>query len=112
MSNILMLYLDFESAKIIHGLYVLISGNGGCWRYLTWSWHLLLELNMVACSIFWSSILILKVQRASMSQKSLLGLWRLLVVLDGGLVTSLLGYIQEPWLDLPLSFHYTQFSKS
>ena len=35
MIQILALYHDFESAKTIHYLYVLIWGCGGCWRFLT-----------------------------------------------------------------------------
>ena len=35
MIQILALYLDFESAKNIHVLSVLLWGCGGCWRFLT-----------------------------------------------------------------------------
>ena len=41
------LYLDFEGAKNIHVLQVLIWGFGGCWGFLTWVWHLELALDMV-----------------------------------------------------------------
>ena len=41
------LYLDFEGAKNIHFLWVLIWGFGGCWRFLTGVWHLDLDLNIV-----------------------------------------------------------------
>ena len=40
MFKILDLYLDFEGAKNIHVLKVLIWGCGGCWRFLTGVWHL------------------------------------------------------------------------
>ena len=38
--QILALYLNFEGAKNIHALYVLILGFGGHWRFLTGVWHL------------------------------------------------------------------------
>ena len=44
---ILALYIDFEGAKNIHVLYVIIWGFGGCWRFLTGVWHLDLDLDMV-----------------------------------------------------------------
>ena len=48
MIQILALYLEFEGAKNIHVLYVIIIwGFGGCWRFLTGVWHLDLDLNMV-----------------------------------------------------------------
>merc|ERR1711954_500472 len=47
MIRILALYLDFEGAKNIHVLKVLIWGFGGCWRFLTGVWHLDLDMNMV-----------------------------------------------------------------
>ena len=34
------LYLDFEGAKNIHVLYILILGFGGHWRFLTGIWDL------------------------------------------------------------------------
>merc|ERR1712112_451435 len=46
MIRILALYLDFEGAKNIHVLYVLIWGFRGHWRFLTGVWHLDLELDM------------------------------------------------------------------
>ena len=45
--QILAFYLDFEGAKNIHVLYVLILGFGGHWRFLTDVWHLDLDLDMV-----------------------------------------------------------------
>ena len=39
MIRILALYLDFECAKNINVLYVLICGFGGCWRFLTEVFH-------------------------------------------------------------------------
>ena len=47
MIQILALYLDFEGAKNIHVLKVLIWGFGGRWRILTGVWHLDLDLDMV-----------------------------------------------------------------
>ena len=47
MIQILARYLDFEGAKNIHVLLVLISGFGGCWRFLTGDWNLDLNLDMV-----------------------------------------------------------------
>ena len=44
MFPILSLYLDFEGAKNIHVLYVLIWGFGACWRFLIGVWHLDLDL--------------------------------------------------------------------
>ena len=44
---ILALYLDFEGAKNIHVLEVLIWGFGGRWRLLIEIWHLDLDLDMV-----------------------------------------------------------------
>ena len=40
MIKILALYLDFEGAKNINVLSVLIWGLGGCWRLVTGVWHL------------------------------------------------------------------------
>ena len=60
-------------------LEVLIWGFGGCWRFLTWVWHLDLDLDfgqwsfIHPCSKCWLSILILKVQRTSMSFESWFG---------------------------------------
>ena len=47
MFQILALYLDFEGAKNIHVLKVLLWGFGGCWRFLTGVLHLDLDLDMV-----------------------------------------------------------------
>ena len=47
MIQILGLYLDFEDAKNIHVLKVLLWGFGGCWRFLTGVLHLDLDLDMV-----------------------------------------------------------------
>ena len=40
MFQILALYLNFQSAKNIPVLKVLIWGFGGCWRFLSGVWHL------------------------------------------------------------------------
>ena len=47
MIRILALYLDFEGAKNIHVLLVLILGFGGGWSFLTGVWHLDLDLDMI-----------------------------------------------------------------
>ena len=47
MIQILAIYLEFEGAKNIHVLQVLIWGFGGCWRFLTGVWHLDLDLDIV-----------------------------------------------------------------
>ena len=47
MIQILALYLDFEGAKHIHVLEVLIWGFGGHWRFLTGVWHPDIDLDMV-----------------------------------------------------------------
>ena len=47
MIQISALYLDFEGAKYIHVLLVLIWGFGGRWRFLTGVLHLDLDLDMV-----------------------------------------------------------------
>ena len=41
------LYLDFEGAKNIHVLWVLIWGFGGCWRFLIGVWHPDIDLDLV-----------------------------------------------------------------
>merc|ERR1711954_486692 len=76
MIRILALYLDFEDAKNIHVLQVIIWGFGECWRFLTGVWHFDLDFDMVTGFLytkFWLSILILKVQRTCMSFKSSFG---------------------------------------
>ena len=45
--QILALYLDFDGAKIIHVLLILILGFSEGWRFLTGVWHLDLDLDMV-----------------------------------------------------------------
>ena len=47
MIQILALYLDFEGAKNMHVLYVLIWGFGGRWRFLTGVWHSDIDLDIV-----------------------------------------------------------------
>ena len=47
MIQILALYLDFESAKKLNVLQVLIFGFGGPWRFLIGVWHLDLDFGMV-----------------------------------------------------------------
>ena len=47
MIGILGLYLDFEGAKNIYVLQVIIWGFGGRWRFLTGVWNLDLDLDMV-----------------------------------------------------------------
>ena len=58
------LYLDFEGAKNIHVLYVLIWGFGGRWRFLTGVWHPDIDLDIVTglwYTNFWLSLLVLEV---------------------------------------------------
>ena len=57
--------IKFESTKNIHVLEVLIWSFGGCCRFLTGVLHLDLDLNMVTG--LWLYVLILKVQRTSLS---------------------------------------------
>ena len=45
--QILALYLNFEGAKNIHVLKILMRGFGGCWRFLTWVWYLGHHFDMV-----------------------------------------------------------------
>ena len=71
----LALRLDFEGAKNIQVLQVLIWGIGRHCRFLTGVWHLDLDLDMVPGLWYtddpnFGSILVLKVQRTSMSFKS------------------------------------------
>ena len=47
MTQILALYLDFEGAKDIHVVEVLIWCLRGCWRFLTGVWQLDKNLDMV-----------------------------------------------------------------
>ena len=47
MIRILGLYLDFEGAKNIHVLKVLIWDFGGHWMLLTEVWHLDFDLDMI-----------------------------------------------------------------
>ena len=47
MIHILVLYLDFEGAKNIHVLKILIMGFGGCLMFLTGVQHLFHDLDMV-----------------------------------------------------------------
>ena len=47
MIQIWALYLDFEGAKNIHVLNVLIWDFGGCWRVLPGVWHIDLDLDIV-----------------------------------------------------------------
>ena len=47
MIRIFALYLDFEGAKNIHVLKVLILDYGECWRFLTQILHLDLDFDMV-----------------------------------------------------------------
>ena len=43
----LTIYIDFEGAKNIYVLLVLIWGSGRCWRFLTGVWHLHLDLDII-----------------------------------------------------------------
>ena len=106
------LYLDFEGAKNMHVLYVLIWVFGECWMWLTEIWHLYFDLDIVSGPWYthvlnFGSILILKVHRISMSAKSWfgfltwfwrykvypchlspdLGIWRMLEISNRGLTS-------------------------
>ena len=111
MFQTLALYLDFEGAKNIHVLSVLIWGFGGCWRILTGVCHLYLDLDVVIglwynhdlnigpLSWFWSC----KEHPCSWSPH--LGLWRTLEVPDWGLASwSWFGY--DHW---PLIYPWSKF---
>ena len=50
MVKILAPYLDFEGAKNIQLLYVLVLGFRGCWRLLTVIWHF--DHNLVRLLVF------------------------------------------------------------
>ena len=52
--QILALYLDFEGAKNIYVLYVLIWGFGGCWKFLTGVWEV--DLIWIGSLVFDTSI--------------------------------------------------------
>ena len=47
MLRIMALYLDYEGAKNINVLYILILGYEGYWRLLTGVQHLDLDLDMI-----------------------------------------------------------------
>ena len=47
MLQISAIYLDFEGAKNILVLLVLIWGIGGHWRFLTEVWHRYIDLDMI-----------------------------------------------------------------
>ena len=64
MLPILALYLDFEGAKTIHVLSVLIWGFGECWRFLTGVWHLLEWPLVFDTPKFWISALYLDFEGA------------------------------------------------
>ena len=91
--RILALNLNFEGAKSIHVLKVLIWDSGGCQRFLTKVSHLDLNLDMVP-GLWYTHVLnlgsllfILKVQGTAMSLSPDLGLWRTLEVPDWGLAS-------------------------
>ena len=93
MIQILALYLNFEGAKIIHVLKVLIWDFGECWRFLTGVLHLDPDLNMV--TVLWythdpnfgslSWVWRCKEHQCPLSPH--LGLWRVLEVPDWGLAS-------------------------
>ena len=98
-------YLDFEGAKNINILYVLIWGFGGCWRFLTGVWHIDLYWDMVtglwyihgqnfgSLTWFWRS----KVHPCPLSPH--LELWRTLEVPDWGFASwSWFGYGHGSWI--------------
>ncbi len=114
MFRILALYLDFEGAKTIYVLEVLIRGFWGWWRFLTGVWHLEIDLEMVTglwnihgpslgyLSWFWRC----KEYPCPLSPH--LGFWRTLEVPDWGLASwSWFGYghlsLIYPWSEFWLS---------
>ena len=114
MFRTLALYLDFEGAKTIYVLEVLIWGFWGWWRFLTWVWHLDLDLNMVTglwythdpslgpLSWFW------RWKDHPCHSSPPLGFWRTLEVPDRGLASwSWFGYghwcLIQPWSKFWLS---------
>ena len=73
--EILAFYLDFEGAKNIHVLQVVLWGFGGCWRFMTGVLHPHIDLDMVSDLLYsiiqnFGSILIFRVQMISVSFKS------------------------------------------
>ena len=86
MFRILALCLDFEGAKNIQVLQVLIWGIWRHCRFLTGVWHLYLDLDLVPGLWYtddpnFGSIFVLKVQRTSMSFKSLFGALGILILI-------------------------------
>ena len=93
----LALYLNFNSAKNIHILWVLVLSFGGCWRFLTGVWHLDLDSNMVTglwynhdpnfCSHIICCLGWVQVQGCGECWIFLTGVWNL--DLDSNMVTGL-----------------------
>merc|ERR1711954_377398 len=79
MFKILALYLDFEDAKNIHGLQVMICSIGGCWRFLTGVLHPDIDLNMFIG--LWCTHILNLCSPCALSPD--LGLWRMMEVLTG-----------------------------
>ena len=91
--QILALYLDFEGAKNIHVLQVMIWSFGGCWRFLTGGLHPDIDLNMFTglwfthSPNFGSLYRLLRWKEHPCSLSPDLGLLRLLEVSDWGLAS-------------------------
>ena len=87
----MVLFSDFEGAKNIHVVYVLMWVFGGRWVCLTGVWHLDLDLDMVTSLYytndldFGSLYLFQRCNEHTCPLVSDLGLWRILEVPDWGL---------------------------
>ena len=92
-------YFDFEGAKKLHVLQVLILDFGGCWRFLTGVWDHVPDLDMVTYlwwtyvpnfgSLFW----FWKCREHPCPQSPDLGLWKMLEAPEWGLASwSWFGY--------------------
>ena len=90
--GILALCLDFEGAKNIHVLSVIIWSFGGHWRFLSGVWHHNLDLDMFM-GIWYTHVLnfsssswFLRCKKHQCPLSPDLGLWRMLKAPDWGLV--------------------------
>ena len=104
MFRILALYLDFEGAKNLPVLKVLIQGFGGCWRFQTEVWHLDLDFYRVFDTpIFWIGALFWRCKEHPMFFTSLFGA----LTGAGGSWLGFCLFIATPTLQfLALYFHF------
>ena len=83
MIQISALYHDFEGAKNLHVINVLIWGFGGGWRLLTGVWHLDLDLDIVSSLLYTQIANFASLSRFSRCKEHpcplsfYLGLWRM-----------------------------------